>query len=49
VKPADDAGATTNDTAPKTADETPIEAAMLILLISAAGLSYILGLKRKRS
>ncbi len=49
VKPADDAGAITNDTAPKTADETPIEAAMLILLISAAGLSYILGLKRKRS
>ena len=47
VEPADDS--TSKDTAPKTADETPIEAAMLILLISAAGLSYILGLKRKRS
>ncbi len=47
VEPADDSAS--KDTAPKTADETPIEAAMLILLISAAGLSYILGLKRKRS
>ena len=47
VEPADDSAS--KDTAPKTADETPIEAAMLILLISAAGLSYMLGLKRKRS
>ncbi|MBQ6230315.1 MAG: glycosyl hydrolase 53 family protein [Eubacterium sp.] len=47
VEPAEDSAS--KDAAPKTADETPIEATMLILLISAAGLSYILGLKRKRS
>ena len=39
-------GNTTNE--PKTADETPVAAMMLTLLISAAGLTYILGLKRKK-
>ena len=32
---------------PKTGDDTPVSAIMLVLLISAAGLTYILGLKRK--
>ncbi|HCA22012.1 MAG TPA: hypothetical protein DEO87_06515, partial [Lachnospiraceae bacterium] len=46
VEPADDSAS--NDTAPKTGDDTPVSAVMLILLISAAGLSYMLGLKREK-
>ena len=42
----DDKAATNSDSAPKTGDDTPVSAVMLILLISAAGLSYMLGLKR---
>ena len=46
VEPADDSAS--KDTAPKTGDDTPVSAVMLILLISAAGLSYMLGLKREK-
>lgn len=44
----DDKAATNSDGAPKTGDDTPVSAVMLILLISAAGLSYMLGLKREK-
>ena len=44
----DDKAATNSDSAPKTGDNTPVSAVMLILLISAAGLSYMLGLKREK-
>ncbi len=44
----DDKAATNSDSAPKTGDDTPVSAVMLILLISAAGLSYMLGLKREK-